>query len=645
MLQSSTENRGSRWGTALLMTALVLLGLGGCSREAPDGATHNGPAPARLSGDGMTWHKVTLTLDGPDAQETGGDSNPFLDYRMNVEFAHESGSPRCTVPGYFAADGDAANTGATAGAKWRAHVSPDIPGKWTYRVSFVSGKDVAISAQAAGSPVARIDGSSGSFEIRPSDKTGRDFRAHGRLQYVGGHHLQFAGSKEFFLKAGADSPETFLGYEDFDGTYTNKVPLKKYEPHFQDAKAADPTWANGKGKGILGAINYLASKGLNAISFLPYSGGGDGQNAWPFVKHDDKLHYDVSKLDQWAIVFEHAQANGLYLHFKLQEQENDDNRFGHNAEPREIEASMDGGALGPERKLYLRELIARFGHNLALNWNLGEENTQSTEEQMAMATYIRDTDPYRHHIVVHTFPDWQERVYPPLLGKDSPFTGASLQNAFDEAHERTYRWLKASADAGKPWVAANDEQGSANLGVPPDPGYKGFDGKNPKGETIRTIHDIRKYTLWGNLMAGGAGVEYYFGYQLPENDLLMEDYRSRDRSWDYARNALTLFRDQKIPFWEMRNEDERLGNPERTNTRYCLAKPGVTYLVYLPTGGTADIDLKGVEGSFTVTWLNPRDGTGGHAGSIPEVVGGKLASLGNPPADPAEDWAVLLTKR
>ena len=35
-------------------------------------------------------------------------------------------------------------------------------------------------------------------------------------------------------------------------------------------------------------------------------------------------------------------------------------------------------------------------------------------------------------------------------------------------------------------------------------------------------------------MAGGAGVEYYFGYSLPENDLLCEDFRSRDRSWDFA---------------------------------------------------------------------------------------------------------------
>lgn len=66
--------------------------------------------------------------------------------------------------------------------------------------------------------------------------------------------------------------------------------------------------------------------------------------------------------------------------------------------------SLDGGATGPERKLYLRELIARFGHALALNWNLGEENTQSPEEQRAMAQFIADTDPYHHLIVIHSFP-------------------------------------------------------------------------------------------------------------------------------------------------------------------------------------------------------------------------------------------------
>ena len=64
------------------------------------------------------------------------------------------------------------------------------------------------------------------------------------------------------------------------------------------------------------------------MSLMPYNGGGDGDNVWPFVDRDDKFHYDVSKLDQWQIVFDHAQAKGIYLHFKLQEQENDDGTFG-----------------------------------------------------------------------------------------------------------------------------------------------------------------------------------------------------------------------------------------------------------------------------------------------------------------------------
>ena len=67
------------------------------------------------------------------------------------------------------------------------------------------------------------------------------------------------------------------------------------------------------------------------MSFLTYNAGGDGDNVWPFVDRDDKLHYDVSKLDQWQIVFDHAQAEGIYLHFKLQETENDDGTVGAGA--------------------------------------------------------------------------------------------------------------------------------------------------------------------------------------------------------------------------------------------------------------------------------------------------------------------------
>jgi len=629
-----------------------LLRHGFCLATATFFVVQSEAATAILSGELKQWHKVTLTLAGPTARETDNDPNPFLDYRMAVTFTHESGTPSYRVPGYFAADGNAAHTSAETGNQWRAHLSPDTPGKWTYQVSCVKGRRVAVEAEARGEAVAGCQGLSGSFMVAPMDKSGRDFRGKGRLQYVGRHYLRFAGSGEYFLKAGADAPENFLAYFEFDGTRSRKPAgtarpgeaapggLHRYELHAQDWQSGDPTWAGGKGRNILGALNYLAGKGCTAFSFLPYNVGGDGDDVWPFVAPEDKLHYDCSKLDQWQIVFDHAQRLGLYLHFKLQETENDDRRLGN------VPAALDGGDLGVERKLYCRELIARFAHELALNWNLGEENTQSPEQQRAMAQYLHDMDPYHHHIVVHTYPDWQDRVYPKLLGDQSALTGASLQNSWSAAHQRTLKWVTESAQAGRPWVVANDEQNPPGLGVPPDPGYAGFSGQAQEKNTDKpyNLHDVRKSTLWGTLLAGGAGVEYYFGYTLPQNDLRCEDWRSRDQSWDYCRIALAFFKDHAIPFWEMKNADALVGNSKSDNSRYCFAKPGEVYVVYLPNGGTSELDLGENATAFTVQWFNPRTGGGLQTSSVPRITGPRLQNLGQPPADVRQDWVALVRK-
>jgi len=631
--------------------AFISVALAGAVLTAAQGQT---AAEVWIGGELRQWHKVTLTLAGPQADERSSAPNPFVDYRMMVTFSHESGSPIYRVPGYFAGDGDAANTSASSGNKWRAHVAPDKPGRWTYRISFASGRGVALAS--TGQPVVPFDGRTGTFQISASDKKSPDFRARGRLQYAGKHYLQFAGTGDYFVKLGADSPETLLAYADFDGTVARKpqVPLHTFAPHVQDWRSGDPTWKGEKGKGLIGAINYLASKGVNSISFLPYNAGGDGDNVWPFVERDDKLHYDVSKLDQWQKVFDHAQQKGIYLHFKLQENEIDDNVRGNpndkgrggaaNTEP--VRESLDGGDLGQERRLYVRELVARFGYLLALNWNIGEENTQSSEQQLAMAMNLRDTDPYGgHHIVVHTFPNGQESVYPGLLGSVSPFTGASLQMAWNAVHERTLRWLVASSQAKKPWVVANDEQGPAGLGVPPDPGYAGFAGEDAQGRDVGyTHHDIRKYTLWGNLMAGGAGVEYYFGYGLADNDLVAENFRSRDKSWEYGRLAIDFLRSQKIPFWEMANADALVGNETHDNSRYAFAKAGDVYLVYLPNGGTTNLDLSKASGQFTVDWFDPRNGGVLKKGSVASVKGGGPADLGTPPDNVNEDWLAVVRR-
>jgi hypothetical protein len=404
------------------------------------------------------------------------------------------------------------------------------------------------------------------------------------------------------------------------------------------------------------------------MSFLTYNAGGDGDNVWPFVSRDDKLHYDVSKLDQWQMVFDHAQARGIHLHFKLQETENDDNVVGNPHQgrgaggapgtpapgrgraaagpPQPVTVSLDGGTLGTERKLYLRELIARFGYQLALNWNLGEENTMATADQRAMAQFIKDTDPYTHNIVLHTHPEdlAQDEIYTPLLGTGSALTGLSLQIQYDRVHARTARWVAASEQAGRPFVIADDEQGGANTGTPPDPGYAGFAGRDSQGREVPTIDDIRRFTLWGNLMAGGAGVEYYFGYLLPDNDLTAENFRSREKTWAYSRIARAFFSTNKVPFWEMQNADALVGNATHDNSRYAFAKPNAWYLVYLPAGGTATLDLTAATGSFSVGWFDPRNGGPLATGGVATVQGGREVSLGPPPNNPAADWLVVVSR-
>ncbi len=596
-----------------------------------------------IEGELRTWHKITWTLDGPYAHEYDNDPNPFTDYRIEADFRHPDGT-RYLVPGYFAADGNAAETSAAGGTKWRVHFAPDRPGQWSYTISLTRGKLAAVQPNPAAELVHQF---AGTIFVEPTNKTGRDFRSDGRLQYVGKRYLQHGGSKKYFLKAGADAPETLLGYADFDDTIAGKkkVPLKKYAQHASDWKPGDPSWQDGKGKGLIGAVNYLSSKGCNAFSFLTYNAGGDGDNVWPFVQRDDKLHYDCSKLDQWAMVFDHATRQGMYLHFKMQETEIDDHRGGNGkARPADyVPESLDGGNLGVQRKLYCRELIARFGHNLALNWNLGEENTQSTEQQIAMIDYLHQTDPYDHNIVIHTFPPQQDQVYRPLLGQRSNLTGVSLQNShIKDTHWQTVKWVRASEQAGKPWIVSFDESGSAAHGQCPDLGYQGFDGTDQTGKRIYTQHEVRRQTLWGTLMGGGAGVEYYFGYQFPENDLLCEDWRSRDQSWDYCRIAIEFFQSQNVPFVDMQPMDELVGNPEHDNRRYCFAQPDEIYLVYLPDGGQTELDLTDAAGLFSIKLFDPRNG--GEPIDLKKTIrAGRPVTIDSTKAD-GEDWLLVVRK-
>ena len=99
----------------------------------------------------------------------------------------------------------------------------------------------------------------------------------------------------------------------------------------------------------------------------------------------------------------------------------------------------------------------------------------------------------------------------------------------------------------------------------------------------------------------------------------------------------------RIPFWEMKNANALIGNAKNDNSKFCLAKPGELHLVYLPNGGTSELDLRGASGTFTVKWFNPRAGGMLQTGSTRQVSGGTKAALGQPPAEATEDWLAVIS--
>ncbi len=355
--------------------------------------------------------------------------------------------------------------------------------------------------------------------------------------------------------------------------------------------------------------------------FLTLNILGDGEDVWPYTEREERYRFDCSKLDQWEIVFSHMDKLGIMMHIVLQETEN--------------ENLLDGGYLDVQRKLYLRELIARFSHHNAITWNLGEEHGpvewmpyfQSIQDTKRMADYISKINPYPAFVVMHTHPNSKNRkeYLTEYLGHKS-IQGPSIQAGNPkDSHATTLLWTQLSAEAGQPWVVCIDEIGQHWKGALPD--------------AVDPDHDtIRENVLWANLMAGGGGVEWYFGYKYEHADLNCEDWRSRDLLWDQTFYSVDFFR-RNLPFHEMKNKNELV------NKAYCFAKEGEIYAIYSKEFDELKIDLKAYPGEFKIQWFNPRTGGKIQSGMKTTFSSGKDVSPGLPPINDGKDWLCLLKKK
>jgi Putative collagen-binding domain of a collagenase len=202
------------------------------------------------------------------------------------------------------------------------------------------------------------------------------------------------------------------------------------------------------------------------------------------------------------------------------------------------------------------------------------------------------------------------------------------------AAEQTLIWVNKSAAAKQSWVVAVDESGGSEDGVKPD--------------INDPLHNWNRQTqLYANIMNGGGGVEYYFGYGWANNDLTCQNFRTRSNMWDQSRYALEFFKNNKIPFWQMSPNRTLLFPVSKDN--WCLATKNFSNIViYLSKGGTSSLNSVSVPVGTTwiVKWFDPLAGGLLQDGSVKSITTTGLTSfpvsLGTAPIKPSQDWLLWL---
>jgi hypothetical protein len=288
---------------------------------------------------------------------------------------------------------------------------------------------------------------------------------------------------------------------------------------------------------------------------------------------------------------------------------------------------LDAGFMDVQRKLFYREMVARFSHHLGVVWNMGEENGpapwyddlgQTHKQRLSMAEYLRSIDPYKNLLVFHTLSEDPElNDYTEVLLNNTNIDGLSMQvsNVYD-IHRQVKKWITKSGESGQQWVVHMDEIG---------PWYTGLrtDADDPNHDTIRT------QALWGALMAGAAGTEWYCGLE----DLTMEDFRSRENMWKQTKNALELFR--SVPFHKMESNDDLVvkGNA------WSFAKPGSIYMIYIYGTDEVVLDSRDMtRAQLSVQWYDPKEGRLVTESSHSQL-NGRLTLA---PPSSGKDWLVII---
>lgn len=326
-------------------------------------------------------------------------------------------------------------------------------------------------------------------------------------------------------------------------------------------------------------IDYLASAGINSVYIMTHTLEGDENDVWPWPgetpEEAKKNHqrFDHAKLEKWREFFEYIQSQGIVIHLVLED---------------------DSAWTGYDHARYYREMVARFGYLPALYFNFGEEHNEnySLQDALRYMKLLAEIDPFRHARAVHNVNIPREEYL------DSPYVDvASIQTQPSKPatlNQQAVDWWQAClARRQRPLVVS-------------------FDEARPAGDR----------RSWWAVYLGGAMWESLI--PAPQG------YAAVEPAWREL-GATRAFM-ESLPFAEMIPANHLVSGGQA----FCLAQPGEVYALYLPAGGTVEVELA-AGNQYRAEWFEPRTG----AWKLGVTLSGGRRALKAPDA---QDWAVRITK-
>lgn len=347
------------------------------------------------------WKCIELEFTGPSSAAKGN-PDPFLT-DADVTFTGPGGQ-QSTIPAFYDGDGKENINGSV----WKVRFSADETGKWSYMME---------------SKNRILDGYNGTFTVVPVKTDSHDFYRWGRLEATkSGRYLKFREGP-YWMKAGCDDPENFLGN------------LTSYNTN-EKRKAA---------------VDYLSSKGVNSLYIMTNNIDGDGKDVWPWLGDTQKeaktngtgeVRFNIEKLEQWKEIFDYMQEKGMVVYIVLED---------------------DSAWKGYDHERYYRELIARFGYLPGLIFNLNEEYNEnySKEEGLGLMALLKKTDPYDHPCGIHNInvPD-DDYIKASQIDFTSIQTGTAGKKEApgpNEYHDLITSWIKRADELSSPLMIGVDE--------------------------------------------------------------------------------------------------------------------------------------------------------------------------------------------